>query len=164
MLGNNFVHEACKKQKVVTKNSTEAELVVLSDYKLEGELVEELIIDLGTLMDDIFVTNVDLVYQDNQNTIAMVKSIGGKPRSKHIKVRQEYVKERLSNCVDSIHNDNYHINSMLKRIASTMFIQNTPWQKLVLICRGGGNPEGNLPEPSEISIEAHYSSDLFGNF
>jgi hypothetical protein len=97
MLGNTLVHESCRKQQLVTKNSTEAELVALADNILEGEMVEEFIIDLQVMMDDDFVTNVHLVYQDNQSTIALVKSESKthKPRSKYFKVRQEYVKERL---------------------------------------------------------------------
>jgi hypothetical protein len=31
MLGNTLVHEACQKQKIITNNSTKAELVALSD-------------------------------------------------------------------------------------------------------------------------------------
>jgi len=89
MLGNTLVHESCRKQQIVTKNSVEAELVALSDNIIEGESVEE-------LMDDDFVMNVHLVYQDNQSMIALVKrSTSSKPRSKYLKVRQEYVKEHL---------------------------------------------------------------------
>ncbi len=52
--------------------------------------------DIGVLMDDNFVTNVHLVYQDNQSTIALVKtSSKANSRSKYMKVRQEYVRERL---------------------------------------------------------------------
>ncbi len=79
------------------KNSTEAELVMLADNILEGELVEEFIMDLSMLMNDDFVMNVHLVYQDNQLTIALVKrSTASKPRSKYFKVRQEYVTEGLA--------------------------------------------------------------------
>jgi hypothetical protein len=83
MLGNTLVHEVCRKQKIVTKNSTEAELVALADLLIEGELVEDFIMDLGHLMGSAdFVTDVHLVYQDNKSTLAIVTSGGGKPRSK----------------------------------------------------------------------------------
>jgi hypothetical protein len=95
MLGNTLVHEACQKQKLVTKSSTEAELVVLSDYLMEGELIKEFLMDMGTMMDEDLVTNVHLVFQDNQSAIALVKGDGGNMRSKYMKVRREYVKERL---------------------------------------------------------------------
>jgi hypothetical protein len=95
MLGNTLVHEACRKQKLITKSSTKVELVALSDYISEGELIEHFLMDLGHLLDDDLVTNVHLVYQDNQSTIALVKNGGGKPRSKYMKMQQEYVKESL---------------------------------------------------------------------
>lgn len=98
MLGNTLVHESYKKQQLVTKNSTETELVMLANNIVEGEMVEEFIINLQVMMDDDFVTNVHLVYQDNQSMIALVKSKYNthKPRSKYFKVRQEYVRDRLN--------------------------------------------------------------------
>jgi hypothetical protein len=60
MLGNTLVHQACRKQKIITKNSTEAELVALSDYHLEGELIEEFLLELSTLMEEELITNVHL--------------------------------------------------------------------------------------------------------
>jgi hypothetical protein len=95
MLGGTLVHEACRKQKLVTKDSTEAELVAVSDYLIEGELVEEFLMDLGVEFDEDIVTNVLLVHQDNTSTISLVTKGGGKPRSKYMKVRIEHVKERL---------------------------------------------------------------------
>jgi hypothetical protein len=94
-LGNTQVHEGCRKQKLITKNSTEAELVALSDYVLEGELIEDFLMDLGHLIDDDLVTNVHHVYQDNTSTIAIVTTVGSKPRSEYMKVREEYIKERV---------------------------------------------------------------------
>jgi hypothetical protein len=96
MLGNNLVHDACRKHKIIRKKSTEAELVVLSDYHLEGELIEEFLLELLNLMEEELITNVHLVYQDNTSMIALVKNGGGKPRSKYMKVRQEYMRERVS--------------------------------------------------------------------
>ena len=95
MLGDTLVHEVCKKQKIVTKNSTEAELVALSDLLLEGELIEQFIIELGRLMEEDFVKDIHLIHQDNKSTMTMVISGGGKPRTKYMQVREEYVKERL---------------------------------------------------------------------
>jgi hypothetical protein len=89
MLGNTLVHEACRKQKLITKSLAKAELVALLDYITEGELIEHFIMDIGRLLDDDIVTNVHLVYQDNQSTIALVKNGAGKSRSKYMKVRQE---------------------------------------------------------------------------
>jgi hypothetical protein len=94
-LGNTLVHEGCRKQKLITKNSTEAELAVLADYVLEGKLIEDFLMDLGHLMDNDLVTYVHHVYQDNTSTITIVRTRGGKARSKYMKVRQEYIKEHL---------------------------------------------------------------------
>jgi hypothetical protein len=68
--------------------------VALADYMLEGELIEDFLMDLGQLMDDDLVTNVHHVHQDNTSTITTVKTGGGKA-SKYMKVRQEYVKENI---------------------------------------------------------------------
>jgi hypothetical protein len=42
------VREACRKQMIVTKSSTEAESVALSECILEGELAEEFLMDIGS--------------------------------------------------------------------------------------------------------------------
>jgi hypothetical protein len=94
-LGNTLVHETCKKQKIITRNSTEAELVALSDHIQEGELIEEFLLDMSKLCDIEVLDDVHLVYQDNKPTITIVKSGGGKARTKYMKVREEYVRERL---------------------------------------------------------------------
>jgi hypothetical protein len=93
MLGNTLVHESCRKQQIITRNLTEAELVALSDNIIEIESVKEFVMSLGLLMDDDSVLILHLVYQDNQSMIALVKTnISSEPRSKYFKVRHEYVK------------------------------------------------------------------------
>jgi hypothetical protein len=95
LLGNTLVHETCRKQKIITRNSMETELVALSDHIIEGELIEGFVLDMGALCDIEVLDNVHLVYQDNQPTIAIVTKGGGQPRTKYMKVREEYVRERL---------------------------------------------------------------------
>ena len=95
-LGNTLVHEACRKQKIVSKDSTEAELVALSDYLEEGAIIEELLMDLGTLLGEDLVNTPFQLFQDNKSTITLVEAGGGKHRTKYMKVRQAYVLERLS--------------------------------------------------------------------
>lgn len=95
LLGNTLVHKACQKQKIITKSSTEAELVALTDYLAKGELVKEFLMDMGSLLEEDLITNVHQVYQDNQPAIMLVKTNGDNMRSKYIKVRREYIKERL---------------------------------------------------------------------
>jgi hypothetical protein len=94
-LGKTLVHETCRKQKIITRNSTEAELVALSDHLQEGELVQELLLDLGALCDIEVIGRVPLLYQDNQSTITIVTTGGGQARTKYMRVCGEYVKERL---------------------------------------------------------------------
>lgn len=78
-LGNKLVHEACRKQKLVTKSSTKVELVALSDYTIKGEIIEELVMNLRQLLEEDLVTNVHLVHQDNMSTITLSTKGGGKP-------------------------------------------------------------------------------------
>jgi hypothetical protein len=96
MLGNTLVHEACGKQKIVTKRSNKAELVALSDYLGEGELIEDFLLELGHMMNDDSVSDVLVVHQDNQSTFALVSGNGGNMRNRYMKVRCEYMKERLT--------------------------------------------------------------------
>jgi hypothetical protein len=94
-LGNTLVHEACRKQKIVTRDSTEAELVALSDYLEEGALVEELLMGVGRLMGVDLIDTPFVLLQDNKSTITMVETGSGKHRTKYMTVRQAYVTERL---------------------------------------------------------------------
>jgi hypothetical protein len=77
------------------RDSTEAEIVGLSDYLEEGELVEELLMDLGKLLDEDIIDTPQVIFQDNKPTISIVETNGGKPRTKYMHVRIAYVTERL---------------------------------------------------------------------
>jgi hypothetical protein len=79
-----------RKQKIVTKDSTEAELVALSDLVTEVERCDEFMREQG--VQDL---EVPVVYQDNTSTISLVVEGGGKPRTKHMRVRQNLVKEKV---------------------------------------------------------------------
>ena len=79
-----------RKQKIVTKDSTEAELVALSDLVTEVERCDEFMREQG--VQDL---EVPVVYQDNTSTISLVVEGGGKPRTKHMRVRQHLVKEKV---------------------------------------------------------------------
>jgi hypothetical protein len=94
-LGGTAVIEICRKQKIVSKDSTEAELVALSNLLVEVEAVQELLDNLSNLMGEKLMTGRLTVYQDNTSTISLVTKGGGKPRNKYMKVRQEMVKERV---------------------------------------------------------------------
>jgi len=77
------------KQKIVTKSSTEAELVAVSDtvgdvIELKGFLAELGYEDPGAI-----------IYQDNQSTIHLMKAGGPPPssKSKHVRVRAFWMRE-----------------------------------------------------------------------
>ena len=76
------------KQKLVTRDSTEAELVGLSDKLLSviqcGDFLRAQGVEVG----------VPKVHQDNTSTITLVTKGGGQYRSKYMRVRQAFVQER----------------------------------------------------------------------
>jgi hypothetical protein len=89
-LGRGFFYVKSSKQKLVTKSSTEAELVALSDHLGQaiwcGDFAKILDFDVGT----------PIVTQDNMSTIAMVKN--GRPtsdRTRHIKIRYFFVSDKV---------------------------------------------------------------------
>lgn len=95
MLGGTAVITICRKQKLVSKDSTKAELLALSDLLIEAEAVQELIDELNYLMKEMLTKKTMVVYQDNTLTISLVTKGGGKPSNKYMKVRQKGVKERV---------------------------------------------------------------------
>jgi len=89
-IGTATVMSKSCKQKMTAKDSTEAELVALSD-KMDGVLrLDEFVRAQGY---------VDMpppeIGQDNMSNISLVTKGGGKPRTEHLRVRQYRVKERV---------------------------------------------------------------------
>ena len=79
------------KQTMVGKESTEAELIGLTD-KVDGVLkLDEFMRAQGHDME------LPVIYQDNLSTISLVTRGGGKYRSKHLRVRQCRIKEKIDN-------------------------------------------------------------------
>ena len=75
-----------KKQKIATRESTEAELVALSDMMLIGEWLHDFLVGQGLKL------KKPVIYQDNKSTISLVtKSDGGKMRTKHMRARRAAV-------------------------------------------------------------------------
>ena len=78
-----------QKQKMVAKDSTEGELIGLTD-SVDGIMrLDEFLREQGHDMD------LPLIYQDNQSTISLVTKGGGKYRSVHLRVRQCRIKEMI---------------------------------------------------------------------
>jgi hypothetical protein len=76
------------KQKLVTRDSTEAELVALSDKLMHVIQCYDFMRAQGVMCD------VPVVHQDNTSTITLVTKGGGQYRTKYMRVRQGFVKER----------------------------------------------------------------------
>ena len=78
------------KQKLVTKSSTEADLVALSDMLKYVELYNEFVKKQGHNEHVI-----PKVMQNNQSTISLVTKGSRAPRNKHLRVRQNLVKQEI---------------------------------------------------------------------
>ena len=78
------------KQKMGTKNSTEAELVALSDLYLIGLWLHEFLESLGVVL------KKPVIYQDNKSTMALVQSlVNNKPRSRHLNARRRVMYDEI---------------------------------------------------------------------
>lgn len=90
-LGGSSIMCKSSKQKIMSKDSTEAELVALSDMIVHVLKAHEFMQGQG------HGKKAPVVYQDNMSTISLVTRGGGKFRTKHMRVRREVVKEYVSN-------------------------------------------------------------------
>jgi hypothetical protein len=88
-LGAATIAAISRKQKIVTKSSTEAELVALSDLLPYVEKCTEFMHGQG------YTLTRPIVLQDNTSTINLVTGSEGTYRNKYMRVRQAYVKERV---------------------------------------------------------------------
>jgi hypothetical protein len=79
------------KQKIVTKSSTEAELVGLSDSAAQAIHLRNFVMEQG------YKVGPAVIYQDNLSCMALMKRGGpGSERSRHISIRHFWVAERVS--------------------------------------------------------------------
>jgi hypothetical protein len=86
------VHCRSTKQLIVTKSSTEAELVGLSDSANQAIHLQDFLKQQGHVMGPI------VVYQDNMSCMALVaRGRSGAERTRHIKIKYFWVKERVTN-------------------------------------------------------------------
>ena len=89
-VGNAAVSVKSQKQKIVTKSSTESELVCVSDMMGLGYHVKDFLEG-----QKVFVDAIDL-HEDNTSTISlMVKGASTTARTRHIRVRYFFIKERI---------------------------------------------------------------------
>ena len=83
MVGSTAAICKSSKQKLGTRNSTESELVALSDLYIVGLWIHEFLHSLGLSLEK------PVIYQDNKSTVALVTSlINNKPRTRHLNARR----------------------------------------------------------------------------
>jgi hypothetical protein len=86
------VHVKSAKQKIVTKSSTEAELVGLSDSANNGLHLRNFLKEQGYNMEEL------IIFQDNLSCMAMMKKgRNTSERSRHIDIRRYWLHERVEN-------------------------------------------------------------------
>ena len=84
------VHCKSAKQQIVTKSSTEAELVGLSDSANQGLHVRNFLISQGYSLGPV------IIYQDNMSCMALVdRGRSAAERTRHINIRYFWMKERV---------------------------------------------------------------------
>jgi hypothetical protein len=84
------VHCKSTKQHIVTKSSTEAELVGLSDSANQGLFIRNFLILQGYKMDAV------TIFQDNMSCMALIgRGRSGNERTRHIAIRYFWVKDRV---------------------------------------------------------------------
>jgi hypothetical protein len=88
-LGGACVLAKSSKQKIVTRDSTESKLVALSDMVTAAMECNDFMRAQGHDMAS------PRVNQDNTSTISLVRTGGGKYRTKYMKVRQSFVKDLI---------------------------------------------------------------------
>jgi len=87
-LGLGTIYATSTKQKCVSKSSTEAELIAVTDLVSEG-------LHLKGMCEFICDKKVHLtLMQDNQATIAIIKNGKVSGKSKHVRIRLNWIKER----------------------------------------------------------------------
>jgi hypothetical protein len=90
--GNGPVLVKSTKQKIVTKSSTEAELVALSDLSTLGLWLRDFLVAQGEKPMQV------KVFQDNMSTLALINNGGStSERTRHINIRYFWLKDRIDN-------------------------------------------------------------------
>ena len=88
-LGGGSVLAKSSKQKIVTKSSTESELVAITDSIGEIIWLRNFLVEQGYLMPPA------VLFQDNMSTIALCEKGEAGHRTKHIKIRNFFIKELI---------------------------------------------------------------------
>ena len=89
MWGDTCVLDTCRKQKIATKDSTEAEIVGMSDNFERLEWVHDFITSLGWRL------NQPIIYQDNMSAITLVMGVPRRLRTKHMTARNAVLHQAI---------------------------------------------------------------------
>jgi hypothetical protein len=107
------------KQKIVTKSSTEAELVGLSDSAAQAIHLKNFVSEQGYSVGPV------VIYQDNLSCMALMKRGGpGSERSRHINIRHFWVAERVTNgdvVIEHLSTNLMHANVLTKPVQGAQF-------------------------------------------
>lgn len=96
MLGGAVLWAKSAKQNIISKSSTEAELIALSDMTSMALWMSLLINDLG------FKIGPPIIFQDNQSTMTVAtRGLTTNTSTRHIDIRRLWIKEKIS-CGDII--------------------------------------------------------------
>jgi len=89
-VGSGMFSVSSRKQKIVTKSSTEAELVAESDFASVAMFCRDFLLAQGEEVPPA------VIFQDNQSTIAMINNGAPKSdRTRHMNIRYFWTKERV---------------------------------------------------------------------
>jgi hypothetical protein len=114
-----LVYAKSGKQKIVTKSSTEAELVALSDMASQAINLRNFIISQG------YDVGPAILYQDNMSTMALMKRGGpGSERSRHINIRHFWVSERVDDAtvrIEYMPTEEMYANILTKPVQGAQF-------------------------------------------
>lgn len=109
------------KQKIVTKSSTEAELVGLSDCAAEAIHLRNFVHAQG------YEVGPAIIYQDNLSCMALMKRGGpGSERSRHINIRHFWVAERVDAgevVIEHLSTDEMFANALTKPVQGAQFVR-----------------------------------------
>lgn len=115
------VHCKSAKQQIVTKSSTEAELVALSDSANQGLHLRMFLIGQGHEVGPV------TVYQDNLSCMAMIdRGRHGAERTRHIDLRYYWLKERVDKgeaIVKHLGTKSMYANMLTKPLQGAQFIE-----------------------------------------
>ena len=107
------------KQKIVTKSSTEAELVGLSDSAAQAIHLKNFVAEQGYSVGPV------VIYQDNLSCMALMKRGGpGSERSRHINIRHYWGAERVADgdvVIEHLSTELMYANMLTKPVQGAQF-------------------------------------------